>query len=105
MLDIDKNIELLKEFIKNANIEDADMNDYFGGEHIIAIENVLKEFEETQAQVKAKKEIDEMINKIKSELEIKDKMIDKMCLDISNEIGIKEENIKIRYRNEVLKGE
>ncbi len=47
----------------------------------------------------------EIIEKQYKELEIKDKMIDKMCLDISNELGIKEENIKTRYRNEVLKSE
>ena len=47
----------------------------------------------------------DMVEKQYKELQIKDKMIDKMCLDISNELGIKEENIKIRYRNEVLKDE
>ena len=81
---IDKDIEIVKSIINKMKknkfiIQYKDL--YINEEDIQVIENAL------------------------SELEIKDKMIDKMCLDISNELGIKEENIKIRYRNEVLKDE
>lgn len=36
-------IEKLNNLIKNANVEDINMNDIFGGEHIEAIDTVLEE--------------------------------------------------------------
>lgn len=42
----EENIKRLEELIENANIEDADMNNCFGGEHIEAIENLLQGYKE-----------------------------------------------------------
>lgn len=38
---IEEDIKVLEEMIENANIENMDMNDCFGGEHIEAIEHIL----------------------------------------------------------------
>ena len=40
---MEEDIKILEEMIEKANVENADMNDCFGGEHIEAIENLLKE--------------------------------------------------------------
>lgn len=37
-------IGILEEMIENANIENMDMNDCFGGEHIEAIEHILSDY-------------------------------------------------------------
>lgn len=42
-------IEKLNNLIKNANVEDIDMNDIFGGEHIEAINTVLEELNKEKA--------------------------------------------------------
>lgn len=39
---MEETINILEEMIENANIEDVDMNDCFGGEHIEAIENLIE---------------------------------------------------------------
>ena len=44
-MELNKAIEKLNNLIKNANVEDMDMNDIFGGEHIEAIDTVLKELD------------------------------------------------------------
>lgn len=41
---IEEDIKILEEMIENANIENMDMNDCFGGEHIDAIEHVLSDY-------------------------------------------------------------
>ncbi len=41
---IEEDIEILEEMIENANIENMDMNDCFGGEHIEAIEHILSDY-------------------------------------------------------------
>ena len=46
------NIEILEELIKKANLEDVDMNDVFYGEHIKAIENLIKENKELKEKAK-----------------------------------------------------
>ena len=37
-------IGILEEMIENANIENMDMNDCFGGEHIEAIDHILSDY-------------------------------------------------------------
>ena len=37
-------IGILEEMIENANIENMDMNNCFGGEHIEAIEHILSDY-------------------------------------------------------------
>lgn len=39
-----EDIRILEEMIENANIENMDMNDCFGGEHIEAIEHILPDY-------------------------------------------------------------
>ena len=41
---MDEDIKILEEMIENANIENMDMNDCFGGEHIEAIEHILSDY-------------------------------------------------------------
>ena len=41
---IKEDIKVLEEMIENANIENMDMNDCFGGEHIEAIEHILSDY-------------------------------------------------------------
>ena len=45
---MEEDIKILKELIENANIEDMDMNDCFGGEHLEAIENILARLEQDE---------------------------------------------------------
>lgn len=40
----EEDIKILEEMIENANIENMDMNDCFGGEHIEAIEHILSDY-------------------------------------------------------------
>ena len=73
------NIEILEELIKKANVEDVDMNDVFYGEHIKAIENLIKENKELKEKAKNtmgliganyihKDKIKEKIEEIKSKM-------------------------------------
>ena len=41
---IEEDIKILEEMIENANIENMDMNNCFGGEHIEAIEHILTDY-------------------------------------------------------------
>ena len=41
---IEEDIKILEEMIENANIENMDMNDCFGGEHIEAIQHILSDY-------------------------------------------------------------
>lgn len=41
---IKEDIKILEEMIENANIENMDMNNCFGGEHIEAIEHILSDY-------------------------------------------------------------
>lgn len=41
---IEEDIRILEEMIENANIENMDMNDCFGGEHIEAIDHILSDY-------------------------------------------------------------
>lgn len=64
---IREDIKILEEMIENANIENMDMNDCFGGEHIEAIKHilsaykrVLKENEELKEYIAIAPNLDEM---------------------------------------------
>lgn len=62
---IEEDIKILEEMIENANIENMDMNDCFGGEHIEAIEHILSDYKR--------------VLKENEELKISNKEIDKEC--------------------------
>lgn len=66
---IEDDIKIIEKMIENANIENMDMNDCFGGEHIEAIEHilsdykrVLKENEELKVELERQKDINTIIN-------------------------------------------
>ena len=49
---IEEDIKTIEKMIKNANIENMDMNDCFGGEHIEAIEHILSDYKKLQEEFK-----------------------------------------------------
>lgn len=51
-MDIEEDIKILEEMIENANIENMDMNDCFGGEHIEAIEHIILDYKKLQEEFK-----------------------------------------------------
>ena len=95
---IEEDIKILEEMIENANIENMDMNDCFGGEHIEAIEHilsdykrVLKENEEVKRlHIQDNKHLDFIIKhsipvqKVKDKIEEEIKYHEKNILDIEN---------------------
>lgn len=58
-------IGILEEMIENANIENMDMNDCFGGEHIEAIEHILSDYKRV---LKENEELKEDRDKFKKAL-------------------------------------
>ena len=69
---IEEDIIKIEEMIENANIENMDMNDCFGGEHIEAIEHILSDYKRVlKLNEVLLKENEELKNKIMDkELEI-----------------------------------
>ena len=70
-----EDIKILEEMIENANIENMDMNDCFGGEHIEAIEHilsdykrVLKENEQLRTEVNSLKEDNERYQELELQI-------------------------------------
>ena len=57
-------IGILEEMIENANIENMDMNDCFGGEHIEAIEHILQDYKKV---LKENEELEEINNELEAE--------------------------------------
>ncbi len=55
---IEEDIKILEEMIENANIENMDMNNCFGGEHIEAIEHILSDYKRA---LKGNKQLKEYI--------------------------------------------
>lgn len=60
---IEEAIKILEEMIENANIENMDMNNCFGGEHIEAIEYILSDYKRVLKENQELKEENEY-NKI-----------------------------------------
>lgn len=67
---IEEAIKILEEMIENANIENMDMNDCFGGEHIEAIEHILSDYKRV----------------------LKENEYNKLLLDINNNFTIDKKN-------------
>lgn len=65
---IEEDIKILEEIIENANIENMDMNNCFGGEHIEAIEHILSDYKRVL-------EINEVL--LKENEELKNKIMEK----------------------------
>lgn len=52
----EEDMKILEEMIENANIENMDMNDCFGGEHIEAIEHILSDYKKVLKENESLKE-------------------------------------------------
>lgn len=77
----EEDIKILEEMIENANIENMDMNNCFGGEHIEAIEHILSDYKRLQEEFKA---VDSECSRLEhKEVEL-EKAIDLMAKLISN---------------------
>ena len=62
---LEEEIEILEEMIENANIENMDMNNCFGGEHIEALEHILSDYKRV---LKENEELKEDRDKFKKAL-------------------------------------
>ena len=91
---IEEDMKILEEMIENANIENMDMNDCFGGEHIDAIEHVLSDYKRVV-------EINEVLLKENEELNKNyNSLIDKIILKI-DEYDYKFEKAKKQNKNDI----
>ena len=70
---IEEDIKILEEMIENANIENMDMNNCFGGEHIEAIEHILSDYKRV---LKENEQKEELIERMKKFLLKENKMCD-----------------------------
>ena len=61
-----EDIKILEEMIENANIENMDMNDCFGGEHIEAIEHILSDYKRV---LKENEQLRTEVNRLKEDNE------------------------------------
>lgn len=75
---IEEDIKILEEMIENANIENMDMNNCFGGEHIEAIEHILSDYKRV---LKENEELKEYL--ISQNCEINRLNLDKIRLELS----------------------
>lgn len=67
---IEEDIKILEEMIENANIENMDMNDCFGGEHIEAIEHILSDYKRVLKENETyKKQYFCLINRIENKID------------------------------------
>ncbi len=60
---IEEDMKILEEMIENANIENMDMNDCFGGEHIEAIEHILSDYKRVLKENEIYKKNSEIMSK------------------------------------------
>lgn len=60
---IEEDIKILEEMIENANIENMDMNNCFGGEHIEAIEHILSDYKRVLKENEIYKKNSEIMSK------------------------------------------
>ena len=108
---IEEDIKTIEKMIKNANIENMDMNDCFGGEHIEAIEHILSDYKKLQKEFK---EVDHECSRLEEkevELEKENKEWkqayqlekDEQFELLQKYRTLKQENEKFQKENEELK--
>ena len=94
---IEEDIKILEEMIENANIENMDMNNCFGGEHIEAIEHILSDYKRVlkinEVLLKEKKEISIKNNAIKRESEA----YAEHMIRLDNELNLEKEKSKYEW--------
>ncbi len=88
---IEEDIKILEKMIENANIENMDMNDCFGGEHIETIEHILSDYKRVLKENEEYKKAIDVVNKekadwIKAYQEEKDKQFDLINKISSNDL-------------------
>ena len=67
---IEEDVKILEEMIENANIENMDMNNCFGGEHIEAIEHILSDYKRVLKENEIyKKQYFCLINRIENKID------------------------------------
>lgn len=99
---IEKDIKILEEMIENANVENMDMNDCFGGEHIEAIEHILSDYKKILKEAKRYKNMyaaEHQIHLVRNEqLDRKQKAIIKCNeLEVENK-ELKKENAELKEK-------
>ena len=122
---IEEDIKRLKEMIEKANIENMDMNDCFGGEHIEALEHILSDYKralkENERYQKSdyeticleNNELREITDRIQSEyndllkdnFKLKDELETKRKEYQETYKDVREELKELRKENEELKNE
>lgn len=91
---IEEDIEILEEMIENANIENMDMNNCFGGEHIEAIEHILSDYKKMLKEIEGLKEkYDKDTHTLQNQLDIANAEIDLMA-NFMNKRSWKEHQVK-----------
>ncbi len=85
---IEEDIEILEEMIENANIENMDMNNCFGGEHIEAIEHILSDYKRVL-------EINEVLLKENEELKADNYELNNRINDLLDNIPVQKVKDKI----------
>ncbi|HJJ14172.1 MAG TPA: hypothetical protein OIM42_04865 [Clostridiaceae bacterium] len=87
---IEEDMKILEGMIENANIENMDMNDCFGGEHIEAIEHILSDYKRV---LKENEEIKIKNNAIKRESEA----YAEYMIRLDNELNLEKEKSKYEW--------
>lgn len=94
---IEKDIKILEEMIENANVENMDMNDCFGGEHIEAIEHILSDYKKILKEAKRYKnmyEAEKRIHIVRNEQLARKQQLVIKCNELENENKELKEEIK-----------
>lgn len=81
----EEDIKILEEMIENANIENMDMNNCFGGEHIEAIEHILSDYKRLQEEFKA---VDSECSRLERKEAEQEKIIDLMAKFIEDDFTV-----------------
>lgn len=99
---IEKDIKILEEMIENANIENMDMNDCFGGEHIEAIKHILSDYKRVLKENEEKNKIIDSMIKVMIDSSICDYFIKENCKNYAGENRkICDDCIKEYFENKV----
>lgn len=97
-----EDIKILEEMIENANIENMDMNDCFGGEHIEAIEHILSDYKRVLKENEEKNKIIDSMIKVMIDSSICDYFIKENCKNYAGENRkICDDCIKEYFENKV----
>lgn len=101
--EIEEDMKILEEMIENANIENMDMNDCFGGEHIEAIEHILSDYKRALKENEyMHNELDKQQTKINKYAKENEEMQKDLDLDNEAEIALNNQIMDLQKENEKL---